>query len=450
MVFLFFQLILSRRLGFFVIIREMKVLIIGGGGREHALGWKLNQSSKVSKLFFCPGNAGTAEIGENIGLSWSNTKALVDFALNNKIDLVVVGVDDALAFGITDVLKQAGIRVFGPDKYAAQIESSKSFAKAMMKRLNIPTADSKVFNDYEPAKAYIKTQNFPVVIKASGLARGKGVIICKTHNEAILALQDIMLNKRFGEAGNTVIIEEFLEGYELSVHAISDGKSAIIFPISQDNKAIYDGDRGPNTGGMGTVAPLDILTKTDMEFIRTRIVQPIIDEFRRLNHPYIGCLYPGLMITKQGIRVIEYNARFGDPECQSYMRLLESDLFSVLMACVERKLSQQTLKWSSKAVVCVVLASKGYPTKSLRSTDIKGLDQIKSNNIVVFHAATKKDQHRLLTDGGRVLNITSIGPNIAEARKLAYKYIKTIKFSGMQFRTDIGLPKTSMNSVNKR
>jgi phosphoribosylamine--glycine ligase len=287
----------------------------------------------------------------------------------------------------------------------------------------------------------------PIVIKASGLARGKGVVICKTLRQANNTLREIMVDKCFGQAGSSVVIEEFLEGYELSVHALSDGKTAVMFPISQDNKAIFDGDKGPNTGGMGVVAPVDILSSSDINYIKTRIVQPIIDEFNRLGHPYVGCLYPGLMITKQGIKVIEYNARFGDPEAQCYMRLLQSDLVEHIVAATKGKLNQEKIVWSDSSAVCIVLASKGYPQISSINTEITGLNNLKNKKVVVFQAGTKKKGKNLFTNGGRVLSITSIGNNSTQARKLAYEAAGQIKFDGMQYRNDIGLLKPTMNSV---
>jgi phosphoribosylamine--glycine ligase len=420
----------------------MKVLIIGGGGREHALGWKLAQSSKVTRLYFCPGNPGTATVGENIGFGWEETEQLISFALKNKVDLAIVSMDDALAAGLTDKLQAIGVKTFGPDKFAAQIESSKSFAKTMMQRLNIPTAAFATFNSYTKAKAYVDTESYPIVIKASGLARGKGVVICRTKKQAMQTLHSIMVGKSFGKAGATVVIEEFLEGYELSVHALCDGKSAVLFPLSQDNKPIFDGDKGPNTGGMGATVPVDVLSEYDMRFVRERIVQPIIDEFRRLKHPFIGCLYPGLMVTRRGIKVIEYNARFGDPEAQGYMRLLRSDLVDVLLACTKGQLPDNyKLEWHSGAAICVVLASEGYPEKSVINRDITGIDKADNDNCVVFQAGTRRSQQKLITSGGRVLNITATGKDISEARKKAYLAVKKIKFDGMQYRKDIGVSK---------
>jgi phosphoribosylamine--glycine ligase len=350
-----------------------------------------------------------------------------------------------LAAGITDKLQAIGVKTFGPDKFAAQIESSKSFAKDMMKRLNIPTARYESFDDYYKALEYVADRKFPIVIKASGLARGKGVIICKNRKQAEETLREIMIDKCFGSAGATVVIEEFLEGYELSVHALSDGEFAVMFPLSQDNKAIYDGDEGPNTGGMGVVAPVDILAKPDIDFIKARIVQPIIDEFRRLKHPFVGCLYPGLMVTKQGIKVIEYNARFGDPEAQSYMRLLESDLLGLLLACTDGKLANYKVQWHPGAAVCVVIAAGGYPVKSEKGKKITGLGDINNKKAVVFQAGTERSGKNLLTSGGRVLNVTATGKDITAARKNAYLVVKIVKFNGMQYRTDIGLPKPSMH-----
>ncbi len=432
-------------LGFFVMINRMKVLIIGGGGREHALGWKLKQSKKVTGLFFAPGNGGTEELGKNIAISPLDIEKLAQFAQDESIDLTVVGVDDALAAGVVDVFRARGLRIFGPDKSAAQIESSKSFAKELMKKLSIPTAEFKVFHSYDKALDYVSKQEFPLVLKASGLALGKGVAICTTLKEAKDWLENVMLKQIFGKSGSTVVIEEFLSGYELSVHAICDGKSFELFPISQDNKAIYDGDKGPNTGGMGSVAPVDTLKEEDLDFIKQRIVKPIVDTFAEQSHPFIGCLYPGLIVTKRGIKVIEYNARFGDPECQTYMRLLESDLFDLLWSCTEGGLTGSRLAWRDGYGICVTLASAGYPVNTTTGVPIDGLDQANNlDNIVVFHAGTMSQKATLLTSGGRVLSATAYAESIGKAREEAYRAIKTITFSGMQYRTDIGLPKGGM------
>lgn len=426
-------------------ISLMKVLIIGGGGREHALGWKLKQSKKVTELFFAPGNGGTEELGKNIAVSPMDIDKLAQFAREELIDLTVVGVDDALAAGVVDEFTKYGLRIFGPDKYAAQIESSKSFAKQLMQRLNIPTADFRVFKAYDEAIDYVSKQEFPIVLKASGLALGKGVSICNSLNDAREWLENVMVKGIFGEAGKTVIVEEFLLGYELSIHAICDGNNFEVFPVSQDNKAIYDGDTGPNTGGMGAVAPVNSLSDEDIDFIKTRIVKPILDEFSRLGHPFVGCLYPGLMVTKNGIRVIEYNARFGDPECQTYMRLLESDLFDLLWGCTEGKLLQGGLIWKKGYSICVTLASAGYPVNTKVGRAIEGVKKANSrHSIVVFHAGTKQDGNALLSSGGRVLSITAYADSIDIARKRVYQAIETISLSGMQYRSDIGLPKRGM------
>jgi len=421
----------------------MKVLVIGGGAREHALGWKLAQSTKVDGLFFCPGNAGTTEIGTNISIDLINKNQLVKFALSNFIDLTIVGPDDVLASGIVDVFKDAQLKIFGPDKFAAQIESSKSFSKTMMKKLDIPTAKFAIYEDYQSALRYCEGQCLPIVIKASGLAKGKGVIICHSVKDVQKALKNMMIDKIFGEAGSKVVVEEFLTGYELSVHALSDGKDVVVFPISQDNKPIFDGDRGPNTGGMGSIAPVEILDNEQMKFVQNRIIQPIIDEFRRLGHPFIGCLYPGLMVTSDGILVIEYNARFGDPECQSYMRLLESDLYELLESCINGNLSTQVVRWSEKQAICIVIASGGYPGDYKRNQRVTGLG-VENRDVVIFQAGTKESQGKVLTDGGRVLSITATGEGMSMARAKAYAVINKTKFNGMHYRTDIGLLKKNM------
>ena len=340
----------------------MNILIIGSGGREHALAWKLKQSPKIEKIFVAPGNAGTSLIGENVSLDIFNHQAIIDFSIQNDIGLAVIGPDDVLASGIVDSLQTAGIKVFGPTKEAAEIEWSKSFAKDLMNRLNIPTARSAEFSDIEPAKLYIKDQSYPLVIKASGLALGKGVIIADNHERAIAALNDMMTRKIFGAAGETLIIEEYLRGEEISTHAFCDGNTAAMFPTAQDHKRIFNNDKGPNTGGMGTVAPVPSVSKDILNEIERRIVTPVIQELKNMGREYKGVLFPGIMLTEDGPKVLEFNARFGDPETQSYMRLLKTDLLDILLACAEGKLNGLEIEWENNlSACCVVLASRGYP-----------------------------------------------------------------------------------------
>jgi phosphoribosylamine--glycine ligase len=341
-----------------------KILIIGGGGREHALAWKLSQSPKVEKIFIAPGNAGTATLGENVNIPITDIGGLVQFAIKEKVDLTVVGPDDALALGIVDIFKSKNLKIWGPTKAAAKVEWSKSFAKEIMTSADIPTAHYKTFTNYNDALAYCKPQYLPIVIKASGLALGKGVNICKTMEECEEFLRSLMVDKIYGEAGVEVVIEELLQGQEFSVHAFSDGHTFKLFPPSQDHKRIFDSDQGPNTGGMGTIAPLPWVGFGEMQKIANLIVSPALEELKKLDSPFTGVLYPGVMTTKQGPKVIEFNSRFGDPETQSYMRLLKTDLFEILNASAEGHLGSIEIEWENKFACCIILASGFWNRKS--------------------------------------------------------------------------------------
>jgi phosphoribosylamine--glycine ligase len=420
---------------------KKNVLIIGSGGREHALGWKLKQSPKVGKIYFSPGTAGTETIGESTNIPALYFDKLIEFAIKNKINLTVAGPDDILAAGVVNAFQKKGLKIFGPTKKAAQIEWSKSFAKELMRKENIPTAQYETFTDPEMAKKYLKTHSFPVVIKASGLALGKGVVIAKDLKGAIKVIDEMMIKKIFGESGSEIVIEEFLTGKEISIHVFSDGKSFSIWPTSRDHKPIFDRNRGPNTGGMGTIAPVPGITKRDMEIIGKQIVKPALDGLKKIGAPFVGCLYPGLMMTKDGPKVIEFNSRFGDPEMESYMRLLETDVYDILLACADGKLSKQKIKWSKGAACCIVLASATYPQGSHKGDIIYGLEKFEEDkNIVVFHFATREENGKILTNGGRVLGITAVGKNLNETLKKAYSAIgpSGIHFKGMQYRSDIG------------
>lgn len=418
------------------------ILIIGSGGREHAIGWKLKQSKNVGKLLFAPGNAGTAEIGKNISLDITNNNEVVDFVKKNSIDMVVIGPEDQLGNGMFDDLNKIGIPTFGPTKKAAQIESSKSFSKELMQKAKIPTAKFKSFTSYKTAYNYLLKQKVPIVIKASGLCLGKGVVVAQTMDEAKDALKKIMIDKLYGDAGSSVVIEEYLEGVEVSFHAFCDGKNAEIFPTSQDHKQIYDGDRGPNTGGMGTITPVPWVPKKLIEQVRKKIVLPALKEMKRRGIEYKGILYPGIMVTKKGPKVLEFNCRFGDPETEPYMRLLKTDLFDIFDACINGSLSKINIKWEKSSACCIAFASKGYPESSQKGVPIKGIHTANSQkDVIVFHAATKKQNKNLVTNGGRVLYVSAIGKNLKDALKKAYVGVKKIKFDGMRFRTDIGLRK---------
>lgn len=415
-------------------------LVVGSGGREHALAWKLSRSDFVSKVYMAPGNGGAyGKDIENVDIGVLEFDKLADFALDKGIDLVVVGPDDALAEGAVDFLSAKGLTVFGPTKAAARIESSKAFSKELMESTGIPTAKFKTFTDFEEANTYLEEQELPVVIKASGLALGKGVYICQSLEEGKEALREIMLDKKFGQAGNEVVIEEFLEGTELSIHAFCDGEKAILFPPSQDYKTIYEGNKGPNTGGMGTVAPLPWVKKELLEEVKEKIVNKVMNGMGLAKSAFSGVLYPGLMKSADKVSVLEFNARFGDPETQSYMRLLESDLYEVLLHASKKSLKEEQVKWSDKYAACIVLASEGYPGSYEKGFEITGIEEAEEDDrIVVFHAGTKREGDKVLTNGGRVLNVTAVGNTLEEALKIAYMGADKIKFEGKYLRRDIG------------
>lgn len=416
------------------------VLVVGSGGREHALAWKLAESSKVEKVFVAPGNGGTQRGKlESVAIPVTDHDGLIAFAKEHDVALVVIGPDDALAAGIADDLAAVGLTVFGCSKAAAQIESSKAFAKDLMKEHGVPTAAYETFIDIEAAREYAASQPPPIVVKASGLALGKGVYICESHEEVETALSDIMLDKKFGESGNEVVIEQFLTGTELSTHVLTDGTTAYVFPPSQDHKAAYDGNKGPNTGGMGVVAPLPWADAVLMKKAETEIVKPILAALEKSGSPFSGLLYPGLMESGGELNVVEFNARFGDPETQCYIRLLESDLFDALHAAATGSLSSVELVWKSQYAACVVLASEGYPGSYAKGKVITGIEDAESDpDVVVFHAGTKKEGERTVTSGGRVLNVTAVADTLEEALKKAYAAVKKIEFDGKYFRTDIG------------
>lgn len=411
----------------------MKVLIVGSGGREHALAWKLKQSKKVTQIFIAPGNAGTASCGQNIEIRTSSE--IIDWLKQNKVDLVVIGPDNYLAEGLADSIQKIGVPVFGPTKAASEIEWSKSYAKQFMKDVGIPSATYRVFENEEDALLYVKTQSCPLVVKADGLASGKGVVIAKTLQEAESAIYDIMNKKVYGESGNRIVIEEYLEGFEISVHAFCDGDNAILFPPSKDHKRIFDGDMGPMTGGMGTITPVPGISDEDMMLIRDRIVLPTLVGLKKRNRPFRGVLFPGIMLTKDGPKVIEFNARFGDPETQSYMRILDSDLFDILYACAVGSLMNVEVKWHLGFACCIVLASAHYPGKSKIGIPIN--IPINSKEIVIFHANTAINGNQFISSGGRVLGVTVIGETLERALQTAYDSISPNIFAGMQYRKDI-------------
>jgi len=419
----------------------MRVMIVGSGGREHALTWKLNQSSQVDRLFVAPGNGGTAAIAQNVPVAASDIPALVGFAQQERIDLTVVGPEAPLVGGLVDAFAEAGLRAFGPTAAAARLEGSKAFAKRFMTEEGIPTGVGVTFEDYEAALAYLSRQQAPIVIKASGLAAGKGVAVCSTLEEAEGALHKTMVERYFGAAGDRVLIEDCLVGEEASLLAFSDGRTVAPMLPARDYKRAYDGDEGPNTGGMGCYAPSPHLPPSLIEEVTARILQPTVDGMRRRGAPYVGVLYAGLMLTDQGPRVLEFNCRFGDPEAQVILPLLENDLLDILLACIEGRLDEIEVRWSGAHTVCVVKASGGYPIAYEKGKEITGVEEVAAlPDTVVFQAGAKLEGGKLLTAGGRVLAVTATGSSRAEARERAYEGLERIHFEGEQYRSDIAAP----------
>lgn len=417
---------------------KTSVLIIGSGGREHALAWKLLESPRIGKLYVAPGNGGTHQVAENIAIGAIDIDGLVQFAEKKKIDLTVVGPDDTLALGIVDAFQARGLPIFGPTRAAAEIESSKVFAKNLMRETGIPTAAFQIFSEHTEALTYIRQRGTPIVIKASGLALGKGVYICKTFAEAEAALAEIMLDHIHKDAGKEVVIEEFLDGQEVSIHALCDGKTAVLLPSAQDHKPIRDGDEGKNTGGMGTITPVSWVSADTIRIVGEQIVHPTLEALAKRGRPFTGLLYPGLKMTSDGPKVLEFNARFGDPETQSYMRLLKTDLLDILEACVDGTLTKLAIEWHSGYAVCIVIASGGYPDKYKNGVPLRGITEAERiPGVVVFHAGTNFDGE-LKTSGGRVLGVTAIGGTLRDALDRAYEAAHLIQFEGMQYRHDIG------------
>lgn len=416
-----------------------KVLVIGSGGREQALAWKLAQSSLVDKIYVAPGNGGSAGIIENVEIGFTDVPALVEFAQNQQIDLTVIGQEAASEAGLVNAFEATGLPIFGPTKAAAQLETSKVFSKDIMTAASIPTAAYEAFTDPTAAINYASSRPMPVVIKADGLATGKGVIICETLADIEAAIDDIMVKRIFGESGSSVIVEDFLKGQEVSVHALSDGNTSIIFPASQDHKQVFDGDKGPNTGGMGVIAPVPWVNSQHLDTVQRTIVQPALDTLKQQGTPFIGCLYPGLMIDGDTINLLEFNVRFGDPEAEVYMRLFNGDLYDTLLACAKGRLEPAQVSWHSGYAATVVLCAPGYPGDYPKGLPVSGIEQAEAQkDIVVFHAATKRDGDQLLTAGGRVLNVTATGVTLEEALEKAYNAVEFIHFEGMHYRKDIG------------
>lgn len=418
----------------------MKILVVGGGGREHAIVKKLAQSKKNPKIYVAPGNAGTEEIATNVAISVMDFDKLADFAKKEKIDLTVVGMDDPLVGGIVDRFEAEGLRVFGPRKNAAILEGSKAFSKDLMKKYGIPTAAYENFDDPQKAIKYLETTNYPIVLKADGLALGKGVLICKTFEEAKSGIEELMIDKSFGDAGNTIVIEEFLQGREVSVLSFVDGTHYALMTSAQDHKRAKDGDEGLNTGGMGTFSPSPFYTEEVDRFCKENIYQKTVDAMRAEGREFKGIIFYGLMLTKSGVKVLEYNARFGDPETQVVLPRMENDIIDVFEACIDGCLDKIDLKFEDNAAVCVVLASDGYPLKYEKGKKISGLENFEGRtDIFAFHAGTKKVNGDVLTNGGRVLGITAKAPTLKEARDKAYEATKLVEFENKYMRNDIGM-----------
>ena len=416
----------------------MNVLLVGSGGREHAIAWKLAQSKELKKLYIAPGNPGTAKHGKNINIPATDIEKLLDFAKQNDIALLVVGPEDPLAAGIADIFEAEGIKAFGPSKAAARLEADKAFAKQIMHANSIPTAEGRTFEQFEDAKAYIATRDEAVVVKAAGLAKGKGVFVCEDPADGILVAEKIMCDKIFGSAGAKVVVEDRLLGQEASILAFVDGRNIYVMETSQDHKPIGDGDTGPNTGGMGAYSPAPIVTEPLMEQIIKEILVPTVDGMNRNGTPYKGVLYAGIMITQAGPRTLEFNVRFGDPEAQPVLMRLKSDLLEVMLAVCDGRLEDVTLQWDPRPTVCVVMVSGGYPDKYEKGKVIAGIEQAeKLQDIAVFHAGTASKNGDLVTAGGRVLGVTAIGDSIANAKEKAYAAVEKINFDAAYYRSDI-------------
>ena len=414
----------------------MKILVIGGGGREHALVWKLNQSAHVEKIFCAPGNPGISEMAECVPIAVNQVDQLAEYAESRKIDLTVVGPEEPLVLGVVDEFKKRGLKIYGPDRQSAKLEGSKAYAKSVMKRFGIPTASYEEFTDFEHALGYLRVQGAPIVIKADGLAAGKGVTVAETQQEAEAALDVALRQGIFGEAGQKVVIEEFLEGEEMTILAFVDGETVLPLVPSQDHKPIFDGDRGPNTGGMGAYSPVPHLEQWLKE-IQRLILKPLAKGLAESGQPYRGLLYTGLMLNESGPKVVEFNVRFGDPEAQVVLPLLENDLVEILSASCEGRLNEVELEWKKEASVCVIAAAPGYPGPPTKGLAIE-LPEFLEDGTQIFHAGTRIQENTLVTSGGRVFGVTAQATDIEQARNRAYQLMENIKFRGMQFRSDIG------------
>ena len=417
----------------------MKVLVIGGGGREHALVWKIAQSPLVEKVYCAPGNPGTALLAENIDIKVDDLAGLLAFARKEGVGLTVVGPELPLSMGIVDQFEENGFRIFGARQNAAIIESSKAFSKDLMKKYRVPTAAYEVFEQLEPAVEFIDKLGIPVVVKADGLAAGKGVVIAQTRDEAIAAVTGMLKGKMFGDAGSRVVIEEFLTGEEASFLAFTDGKRIIPLASAQDHKAVFDNDQGPNTGGMGAYSPAPVVTGEIHDRVMAEVMQPTVDGMAAEGRPYRGVLYAGLMIDGKEIKTLEFNARFGDPECQPLLMRMKSDIVPLLLAVAEGDLGEMAIEWHDRAAVCVVMAAGGYPEAYTKGDEILGLEEArKIGDMVVFHAGTALKEGKTVTNGGRVLGVTALGPTVKDAIDLAYRGVAAITWKGVHYRRDIG------------
>ncbi len=417
----------------------MNILVIGGGGREHALVWKLKSSSKIDKIYCAPGNAGISEDAICVSIKSDDINDLLEFAKQNKIDLTIVGPEQPLTMGITDLFLKNRLKIFGPTKQASQLEGSKSYMKEFCIRHNIPTAKAEIFNNPHKAKAYLDKKDFPVVVKADGIAAGKGVIICNNKNEAEKAIDSIMVEHAFGDAGNQIVIEDFLQGEEASFIAISDGENILPLATSQDHKQVFDNDKGPNTGGMGAYSPAPVITDETFSKVIDKIMMPTIKGMADEGRKYVGVLYAGLMIKDNEPYLLEFNCRFGDPETEPIMMRLKSDLLSVILKTIDGSLKDVSLEWDISSAVCVVMASKGYPGKYEKGEKISGLKEVKSlNNVKVFHAGTAKADDNFIVNGGRVIGVTALGSDIKSAIDNVYHAVNKISWKGVHYRKDIG------------
>lgn len=416
----------------------MKILVVGGGGREHTLVWKLAQSPLVKKIYCAPGNAGISQLAECVPIVDTDIDQLLKFADKNQIDLTVVGPEASLALGIVDTFQSQGLNVFGPSKRAAEIESSKIFAKYLMEKYHIPTAAHKTFDQYDVAKKYLESVAIPIVIKADGLAAGKGAIVCFTREEAEDSLKKMMVQRTFGDAGKRVVIEQYLRGQEASVLAFTDGVNLLPLAPAQDHKPIFDGDKGPNTGGMGAYAPAVLVNNEMLKTVQKKILEPAIKGMALEDRPYRGVIYAGLMITRQGPKVIEFNCRFGDPEIQAILPLVSNDIVPVLQGCSNGKIEKLNIATNKKFAVCVIMASGGYPGKYEKGKDIIGLERKFGDDVIIFHAGTKLINSKVVTSGGRVLGVTALGDDIGVAINRAYRAVGKITFDGAYYRKDIG------------